>query len=222
MPTENDVVPLRPSGDEEPPAQTVDFGGLTIAWDERVLRPRGWTLEQSLWAEALLDSLPAGPVLELCSGAGHIGLRAVVGSTRRLVCVDANPVATSYTEQNARAAGLADRVEVRTGWIEDVLRPGEVFPLVVADPPWVPRPETSRFPEDPVLAIDGGDDGLAVVRTCVRAIEAHLSPGGVALLQLGTTAQAAQVERMLGDGPVRAVEVRTFDRGVVQRLDRPG
>ena len=213
--------PVEPTG-QRPHAEPVEFGGLTIAWDDRLLQPRTWTLEQSLWAASLLDRVPAGPVLELCCGAGHIGLRAVVGSARRLVCVDADPVAASYTEQNARAAGLEGRLEMRTGWIEGVLRPGEQFPLVIADPPWVPRSDTARFPEDPLLAIDGGDDGLAVVRTCVRAITAHLAPGGAALLQLGTTAQAAAVEQMLGEGPILAGEVRDFERGVVQRLDRRG
>src|SRR4051812_28275916 len=136
----------------------VDFGGLSIAWDERLLQPREWTLQQSLWAAELLERVPAGPVLELCSGAGQIGLRAVMGSGRRLVCVDANPVAASYTLRNAREAGLVDLVEVRTGWIDELLKADEEFPLVVADPPWVPRAQTGRFPEDPLIAIDGGDD----------------------------------------------------------------
>jgi methylase of polypeptide subunit release factors len=200
----------------------IDFGGLCIAWDERVLRPRTWTLQQSLWAAELLDEVPAGPVLELCSGAGQIGLRAVKGSGRRLVCVDANPVAATYTLRNAREAGLLDLVEVRTGWIDEVLKADEEFPLVVADPPWVPHAQTSQFPEDPVLAIDGGDDGLEVVRICIGAIVAHLAPRGSALLQLGTEAQARQVEDLLVDTALVAGEVRNFERGVVQRLDRVG
>src|SRR5207342_2779859 len=49
--------------------QTLSFGGLSIAHDDRVLRPRRWTLHQSHWALELLPGLPDGPVLELCSGA---------------------------------------------------------------------------------------------------------------------------------------------------------
>jgi methylase of polypeptide subunit release factors len=199
------------------PMWRTTFGGLDISWDARVLEPREWTLEQSLWAAGILTDAPAGPVLELCCGAGQIGLRAVVDSDRHLVCVDANPVAASYTLENARAAGLADRVEVRTGWIEEVLEAGELFPLIIADPPWVPHDETSRFPEDPTLAIDGGGDGMDVVRTCVRAIEEHLAPGGAALLQLGTVEQARQVADLARG--VTAGEVRDFERGVLLRLD---
>jgi release factor glutamine methyltransferase len=138
------------------------------------------------------------------------------------VCVDVNPVAAAYTRLNAEAAGVADRVSVREGLIADVLAPGELFPLVVADPPWVPRTETSRFPEDPLLAIDGGDDGLHVVRECVRAIAAHLTPSGMALLQLGTIGQAADVATLLEGTGLLAGEVREYgDRGVLLRIDRP-
>ena len=72
----------------------------------------------------------------------------------------------------------------RTGSVHDVLGDGEVFPLIIADPPWVPRAQVHAFPEDPRLAIDGGEDGLARIRECAAAIDGHLGPGGVALAQL--------------------------------------
>jgi methylase of polypeptide subunit release factors len=200
---------------------TVEFGGLQIAYDERLLRPREWTTAQSWWAASLLESVPDGEVLELCSGAGQIGLLAVTGSERRLVCVDVNPLAASYTLANAAAAGMSERVSVRTGPISEVLEPGETFPLVIADPPWVPRAETGRFPEDPLLAIDGGDDGLDVVHECLHAIAAHLAPGGVALIQLGTSAQAEAVSDVVGGSGLCTGELREYgDRGVLLRIDR--
>lgn len=201
--------------------EEMPYGELVIRFDDRVLRPRPWTTAQSRWAADLLRTAPPGPVLELCSGAGHIGLLAVHASDRRLVCVDANPAAIELTRLNAAAGGMADRVETREGWIREVLRPGETFPLVVADPPWVPAAETGRFPEDPLLAIDGGDDGLVVVRECLAALRQHLAPGGVALLQLGTPAQADAVAEALAGSGLVAGEVREHgDRGVLLRLDR--
>ena len=200
---------------------TVDFGGLAITYDSRVLQPRGWTEHQSRWAAELLAHLPAGDVLELCAGAGQIGLLAVADSPRRLVCVDLNPVAAEFALSNARAAGMADRVEMREGRIEEVLKPEERFPLIIADPPWVRRSETARFPEDPLLAIDGGDDGLLVVRTCVEAIETHLCEGGAALLQLGPGEQAGDVRRLVQDTDLRAGDVRHFgQRGALMHLER--
>jgi release factor glutamine methyltransferase len=200
--------------------ETIDFGGLQIAFDDRVLRPRSWTENQSRWAAELLPDLPSGDVLELCSGAGQIGLLAIAGSERRLVCVDVNPVAAELTRSNALAAGLQDRVEMREGRIDEVLAADEKFPLIIADPPWVRRSETQRFPEDPLLAIDGGDDGLIVVRACVTAVAAHLAFGGVALLQLGPGDQVAAVTRLLAGTGLRPTETREFgERGVLLRID---
>jgi methylase of polypeptide subunit release factors len=100
-----------------------------------------------------------------------------------------------------------------------VLLPGERFPLVIADPPWVPGGHTGRFPDDPLLAIDGGSDGMDVIRICVLALELHLAAQGVALLQLGSSAQAEQVAELVRGGRLQAAEVREFERGVVLRLD---
>jgi methylase of polypeptide subunit release factors len=200
--------------------ETIDFGGLQIAYDERVLRPRTWTENQSRWAAGLLPSLPAGDVLELCSGAGQIGLLAIAGCDRRLICVDVNLVAAELTAVNALAAGLQDRVEMREGLVSEVLAPEERFPLIIADPPWVRRSETVRFPEDPLLAIDGGDDGLGVVRTCLSVIAGHLVEGGVALLQLGPGNQVAAVSALLSGTPLVTGETREFgERGVLLRID---
>ena len=91
----------------------VDFGGLTITFDDRVLRPRDWTLAQSTWAAELLATAPAGPVLELFAGVGHIGLAAVASTDRELVMVDLNPAAVELARCNIDTAGLASRVTVR-------------------------------------------------------------------------------------------------------------
>lgn len=199
------------------------FRGLEIAYDCRVLEPRPWTQGQSAWAAELLAGLDAGPVLELCTGAGHIGLGAVVDSARTLVMVDASEAAVEQARANAAANGMADRVQVRHARLDEALEPGERFPLILADPPWVRSAETGRFPADPLLAIDGGDDGLDLARTCVDVIADHLAEGGSALLQLGTAAQAdtiaAEAHERSG-GRLRAPEVRTFEGGVVLRLVR--
>jgi release factor glutamine methyltransferase len=200
--------------------ESVGFGPLRISFDGRVLRPRPWTVAQSEWAAEVLATAPAGPVLELCAGAGQIGLLSVAGSDRPLVCVDLNPVACTYARQNAVAAGIGDRVEVREGPMDEVLRDSERFAVVVADPPWVRRAEIERYPEDPVLAIDGGDDGLDVAWTCLDVARGHLLPGGTLLLQLGTVEQVDALRGRLRDDDLSVTEVRWCGRGVLVRLDR--
>jgi release factor glutamine methyltransferase len=196
------------------------FGHLTIRFDDRVLRPRSWTAEQSRWAAELIPRSPAGAVLELCSGAGHIGLLAIALAPRPLVCVDVNEAAGEHVLANASAAGLAHLVDMRTARLDEALAEDERFSIVIADPPWVPRAEIGSFPEDPVLAIDGGDDGLDIARACLAVAARHLLPGGSALLQLGTASQAEALARDL-PGPLVLADVRAFERGVVARVDRP-
>jgi methylase of polypeptide subunit release factors len=198
-------------------AERMTFGHLTIGFDDRLLRPRPWTAAQSRWAAELIGAAPDGPVLELCAGAGHIGLLAIALEPRPLVCVDVNPAARDHIIANAEAAGLSHLLEVRIGRLETAVTADERFAMVIADPPWVPRSDVGRYPEDPVGAIDGGDDGLDLARACIDLAAVHLLPGGSALLQLGTAEQAHAVGRDLPEG-LRLVEVRTFERGVVARL----
>lgn len=202
-------------------ARTVDFGGLMIGYDERVLEPRNWTQAQSRWAAALCREAPAGPVLELCAGAGQIGLLAVAANQRRLVCVDADATAAAYARSNAERAGMQDRVEVRHADLGAALTTDERFPVVVADPPWVTTPEVDTFPEDPRTAIDGGADGLLVARSCVAVIDEHLAAGGSAVLQLGSAKQVEDLGASLARAGLRATEVREYgDRGVLALLER--
>lgn len=202
-----------------PEIRTVAFGPLSIDFDSRVLQPREWTTRQAVWAANLLADAPDGPVLELCSGAGQIGLLTAVLSRRGLVCVDVDPVACGYARSNAVAAGIGDRVEVREAQLEDGPAPGERFPLVLADPPWVRRTETSRYPEDPLRAIDGGPDGMELARRCLAVASRHVHPHGQVLLQLGTPEQAEQLGETTAGGTLRVTGTQVYDgQGVLVHL----
>lgn len=200
--------------------QSVAFGGLRIGFDDRVLRPRAWTRAQSEWAASLLDDVPPGPVLELCAGVGHIGLAALAGSTRPLVMVDVDPAACRWARLNADAARPSHSVEVREADLAEALHDDEMFPMIIADPPWVVSATVGSFPEDPRIAIDGGTDGLGVARPCLDNVDRHLAPGGAAVLKLGSAAQVASAARYLAKLGISLVidEVRHFDRGVLALL----
>jgi len=199
-------------------SQFVDFEGLRIEYDDRVLTPRPWTAAQSRWAAELIRMSPPGPVLELCAGAGHIGLLAVSLAPRVLVCVDADPVACRYVRRNAALAGR--RVDVREGRMDEVLDPEEEFAVVIADPPWVPSDDVARYPEDPVTAIDGGMDGLALTRQCLDVIDRHLVVAGSALIQVGPGQAGPLADLVATYDELAVIEVRDFERGTLVQVDR--
>jgi methylase of polypeptide subunit release factors len=169
-------------------ARRMTFGPLVVTFDEAVLQPRPWTLLQAAWLDELdrEGALPPGPILELCCGAGHIGQAAAAFTGRALVQVDLDPHACALARANAEANGLGAVVEVRNrdlGAAVD-LAGGERFPVVLADPPYLPADEVESWPDDPALAIDGGDgEGLALPRRCVTVAAGALADGGVVLLQ---------------------------------------
>lgn len=216
-----ELLPPPPVAPAPPAPLTMAFGPLSISYDDRVLTPRPWTQLQARWAAEILEEAPPGPVLELCSGAGHIGLLAVHGTDRRLVCVDVDPVACGFARRNADAAGRGGLVEVRNLAVDDFAS-DEQYPLIVADPPWVLSEHLACFPADPALAIDGGDDGLALARRCVAVIDQQLHPDGAALLQLGSVVQLETLTGELPSGLVAADVRAEPGRGLVVRLVRPG
>lgn len=199
----------------------VSIGGLRFAWDRRVLEPRPWTAEQSTWLADLAPSAPVGAALELCSGAGHLGLLLAHLTGRPLVQVDVDPAAGELTRANAAALGLT--TEVRTAPMDEALASEERFALVLADPPWVERARTGDFPDDPVGAIDGGEDGTVLARLCLRVADRHLLEGGHLVLQVGDRGQVDRIAADLADlAPrLRLVGTRVRDRGALVHLTAP-
>jgi release factor glutamine methyltransferase len=191
------------------------FGPLVVHYDERVLTPRPWTLMQSLWATEIASRTEPGSMLELCAGAGQIGLAVAALTGRLLVQVEADPVAAGYAHSNAVLAGCDSRVEVRNARMQIALAGGERFPIILADPPYLPTADIQRWPEDPVTAIDGGADGLDLTRVCLQVGSRHLTPGGSMLLQVAGEAQARAVAAMLGttgEYDLTYLETRHHDR----------
>jgi len=173
------------------------FGPLVVRYDERVLTPRPWTLMQSLWAAELATQTTTGCMLELCAGAGQIGLAAAALTGLALVQVEADPVAAGYARTNAAAAGRESQVEVRNARIQTALQAGERFSIILADPPYLPTADIARWPEDPVAAIDGGADGLDLTRVCLQVAADHLTRGGAMLLQVAGEQQVRAVVEVL-------------------------
>ena len=189
---------------------TREFYGRPFAVDPRVLVPRP---ETELLVEAVLQAVPRDAearVLDLCTGSGCVGITlALERRSARVLATDASPDAVEVARANAGTLGASERFEVRLG---DLFAPadGEApFDVVVANPPYIPRGELPALPaevrREPQLALDGGPDGLDVVRRIAAAALGRLAPGGLLAMEIGD-GQGPAVHSLLetaGYGSVR-------------------
>ena len=181
------------------------FFGRVFHVDERVLVPRPETEHLIDAALGLLgDSDDGQRVLDLCTGSGCVGLTLLAERPNaRLCATDLSPDALDVARDNARALDLEERVEF---WRGDLFEPvaGRRFDLIVSNPPYVPSGEIERLaPEvrrEPAMALDGGEDGLDLIRTIVAGAPEFLEPGGAICLEIGEGQGAALLELLRAAG----------------------
>jgi ribosomal protein L3 glutamine methyltransferase len=127
-------------------------------------------------------------VLDLCTGNGSLAVIAAMAYPE--VGVDAADVsedALALARVNVARHGLGTRIRVLQSDLFAAL-PGR-YDLIVCNPPYVNRRSMQALPpeyrHEPALALDGGEDGMDLVRRIVAEAAAHLSPHGVLVLEIG-------------------------------------
>ncbi len=190
------------------------FGGHAVRVDPGVYVPRPHTEELALRAVA---AVPArGRALDLCTGCGAVAVVLAAVANVAVMGLDADPAAVECARRNGVAAIHADVGEPPAG----------PFDVVTAVPPYVPTAGLPLLAADvlryePRLALDGGDDGLAVTRRVVAAAVAVLRPGGTLLLELGGDQDGALLPLLVSAGFDRIAVWRDEDgdlRGVTARM----
>jgi release factor glutamine methyltransferase len=163
---------------------TVEFCGRTFRSDARALIPRPET-EQLV--ERALTHAPFGSILDVATGSGVIALSlALECSETSVTATDISPEALALARENASLL-RTERVLLLEA---DLMPPGEGrFDLITANLPYIPSaeiPSLSReVQHDPLQALDGGVDGLELVRRLAPLASARLNPGGHLLLEIG-------------------------------------
>lgn len=161
-----------------------EFCGLRVPVRPGVFVPRRRT--ELLAREALALSSPGAVVVELCCGAGAVSLvLAAAHPGLELYATDLDPAAV-----DCAAASLQDRAEVRLGDLYAPL-PGRLrrrVQVLVANAPYVPTAAIALMPpeareHEPAVALDGGGDGLDVLRRVVAEAPEWLAPGGRLLFE---------------------------------------
>jgi len=191
-----------------------EFWSISLAVDSRVLIPRR---DSETLIEAVLEQVAdrAAPlrVADIGTGSGALVLAlARELPSAQLVATDISADALAVAARNAEALGMAARIDLRQGDLLDPLA-AERVDLLVANLPYVPSGDldglTAEVRSEPRGALDGGPDGLDLVRRLVSGCAAHLAPGGLVALEHGFE-QGEAVRRLFesAGGPFEPARTR--------------
>jgi release factor glutamine methyltransferase len=179
-----------------------DFRGLRIAVEPGVFVPRRRT--EFLVEQALAQAPDATVVVDLCCGSGAVGaaLAAALGRVE-LHAADIAPAAVRCARRNLAALGA----QVHAGDLFEAL-PGELrgrVDILAANVPYVPSEEIGLLPaeardHEPLTALDGGADGLDVLRRVAAEAARWLAPSGCVLVETSGGQAPTALEAFTGGG----------------------
>ncbi len=172
------------------------IGGMPFYVDERAIVPRSFIGELLLSGRLGSDGLglieePAAisSVLDLCTGSGCL---AVIASklfpNARVHASDLSGDALKVARRNVDESGEAGRIELYEGDLFAPLPEGR-YELILANPPYVDEEAMAALPpeyrHEPAMALDGGQDGLAIVRRILAEAKNRLTPDGLLICEIG-------------------------------------
>ena len=191
-----------------------EFYGIALRVDARALIPRPDT---ERLVEVALERTRArsmrGAALDLCTGSGCVAIALCrARPTWSVTASDISADALRVARNNALRTGAVRNLELVEGPLFAPVA-GRRFDLVTANPPYIPSPEIPQLPVDvrefePLLALDGGPDGLDLVRSIAARAASHLSPGGLLALEIGADQGNAALAVLEQQG-FRALELAT-------------
>jgi release factor glutamine methyltransferase len=169
-----------------------EFYSLSFEVSPAVLIPRPESEFVVVEFLSLTRDLESIRAVDVGTGSGCLAIASTYRKPgARFVAIDASEQALAVARRNAARHGVADRIDFRLG---DRLGPvlgEEPFDVVVSNPPYIPTAdipglEVGVRDYEPHLALDGGPDGLDMVRGLVEQSVPLLKPGGHLILEIGT------------------------------------
>jgi len=196
------------------------FRHVTVRVTADAMVPRPETELLAAWA---LDLLPRGPrrplAIDLGTGTGCIA--CAIASERpdvEVIALEAAARAVTLARENVAALGLSGRVRVEVSELFSALG-ATLADVIVCNPPYLPTgliatlaPEVSQY--DPRGALDGGVDGLRVIRRIVAEAPQRLLPGGALVLETAGGDQARAVVALMEKASFTGVQTRRDLAGV--------
>ncbi|MCL2505914.1 MAG: peptide chain release factor N(5)-glutamine methyltransferase [Alphaproteobacteria bacterium] len=202
-----------------------EFWGLEFKINEATLDPRPdtETLIETVLTE-IENKNDEKKILDLGTGSGCILLTLLheLPNSKGLG-IDKSEKAVSQAQENAKLLGLENRAEFITGnWFDNI---DETFDIIVSNPPYIKSEEIKILQKevkeyDPILALDGGEDGLCMYREIIPNIKPHLSLNGIAVLEIGN-GQAEEIKELLKENGIENARIikdlSGLDRCVLMR-----
>ena len=179
-----------------------EFFSLEFRVTKDVLIPRPDTETLVVDAIEALKQQPAPRVLDVGTGSGCIAIALAVNCPNAVVtAIDLSPAALDIARANANKHKIGDRIRWLCGDLFAPLATGEQFDLIVSNPPYIALAEIETLSADvrlhePRSALDGGSDGLDVIRRLIVDAPPHLAPQGKLLIEISGE-QADSVTQLL-------------------------
>src|SRR5437899_551346 len=173
--------------------------GLPFYVDERVIVPRsfiGGLLDSQFSGQGgdgggslIEDPASVKHVLDLCTGSGCLAvLAARTFPQARIDAVDISKDALDVAARNIADYGLGERIRLHRGDLFGPIAEAR-YDLIISNPPYVDAEGMAKLPREcraePKLALDGGADGLDVVRRILKEARRHLTSRGGLLCEIG-------------------------------------
>lgn len=173
-----------------------DFYGYTINVDERVLIPRPET--EILVENALKYIDKDSKVLDLCTGSGAIAIAIKKEKDAKVFALDISQDALDLAIENAKR-NEADITFIQSDLFANLEE--QKFDVILSNPPYIKSEDIKKLQKEvkdfePILALDGGNDGLDFYKKIANEIKNHLKENGVVLLECGK-GQAQDIKEML-------------------------
>ena len=181
--------------------------GLPFYVDERVIVPRsfiGELLDSHFSGQGdddrtslIEDPASVKDVLDLCTGSGCLAvLAARTFPQARIDAVDISKDALDVAARNIADYGLGERIKLHRGDLFGPIAEAR-YDLIISNPPYVDAEGMAELPREcraePKLALDGGADGLDVVRRILKQARPHLTSQGGVLCEIGRGREQLEV-----------------------------
>ena len=166
--------------------------------DERVIVPRSYIAEliPSHFSPWVADPHAVSNILELCTGSGCLSIMMADAFPDAVVdAVDISPDALEVAQRNVRDYQLEGRVNlIQSDLYERV--PFKKYDMIITNPPYVNSGSMARLPQEylhePQIALDGGADGMDLVRKIVAGAAERLTPDGILMVEIGNEREFAE------------------------------